>query len=119
MAFSDVSCPECHSPENIFRKRHSGIRYATLRDHTGVTIGELRYYQLHCHTCEALFYLQERRFDDVAENELQKLIVQSEEFQKASLHKPGTIQIGTTASEYTLMIAAGADRSYSLNRFGQ
>lgn len=119
MGFSDITCPECRSSEKVYRKRHSGIRYATLRNNSGNITGELRYYQLHCHTCEGLFYVQERRLYGITENKLQQLIVQPEEFQKASLHRPGTIRVGSTASEYTLQIAAGADCSYALSRIAK
>jgi hypothetical protein len=116
MAFFGVRCPECRSKEKVHRKRRSGIRYAPFFDDTGIAVGEFRYYHLHCHHCEALFYLQERRFYEATDAFSQKVTVPEEAFQKASLHKPGMARIGTTASEYTVSIAAGADRPYALNR---
>jgi hypothetical protein len=116
MAYFDVSCPECNSKEKVRRKRHSGIRYEQFFDDTGLADGEFRYYHLHCYACENLFYIQERHFYEAQDSTIQKSIVPEENFQKASKHKPGTVRIGTTASQYTVMIAAGADQPYALRR---
>lgn len=114
MAFFGIQCPECQSKKKVHRRRRSGIRYAQFFDDAGLAVGEIRYYQLHCHHCETLFYLQERRLYEAPENLSQQNIVPEEVFQKASLHKPGTARIGTTASQYTILVAAGADHPYAL-----
>lgn len=118
MAFFGVRCPECRLQGNmITRKPRSGVRYAQCFDESGVAIGEFRYYHLHCCACEALFYLQERRLYEAPNALSQKQVVSQAVFQQASLHRPGTVHIGNTASEYTLRIAAGADTPYALKSF--
>lgn len=115
MAFIPVHCPECGNDKNVLRKRRTGIRYAQCFDDKGIAIGESRYYQLHCHACQTLFYLEERHFY-APEAQPEQHVASKDEYQKASLHKPGLARIGTTASQYTLMIAAGADNPYALRR---
>jgi hypothetical protein len=43
-------------------------------------------------------------------------MVSAEAFEKADLRRPGLEYIGTTASEYTLLIAAGADHPYAFKQ---
>ncbi|WP_303674803.1 hypothetical protein [Vampirovibrio chlorellavorus] len=116
MAFLGMHCPECNSKEDVHRKRRTVVRYAQVFDDKGIAIGEFRYYHLHCRRCESMFFVQERCLYDTQDMHSEKFIVPEEIFQKASLNKPGLAHIGTTASEYTLMIAAGADHPYALRR---
>jgi hypothetical protein len=113
MAISGISCPGCCSKEKIHRKRRTGIRYAQVFDDKGIAVGEFRFYHLHCHRCDAMFFIQERKFYEAPEASSEKLIVSEEDFQKASLHRPGTMRIGNTASQYSVLIAAGADTAYA------
>lgn len=116
MAFSGIGCPNGHSHKHVFRKRRSGIRYTQYFDPSGIAIGEFKFYQLHCHACETLFYLQEQHCYATPEASPKQWIVSEAVFQKASLHKPGTLQVGTTASEYSITIAARADHPYALRQ---
>lgn len=116
MAFLGVRCPKCNSKENVFRKRRTGIRYAQVFDDQGIAVGEYRYYHLQCHHCDAIFYIQEGKIFCDPEGSTKKLIVPEEAFQKASLHRPGTMRIGNTASQYSVSISAGADTAYALRR---
>lgn len=117
MPFFGMKCPQCRS-RHLQKKRRTGIRYQEILSDTGLRIGEYRYYKIHCHNCKSEFYCQERHYyePDEKEKQIQKLLVTEEEFLKAQTHKPGLEKIGSTVSQYTLMIAAGADHPYALNR---
>lgn len=114
MAFLNISCPVCQIQGKAYRKRRSGIRYAPIFDSANRTIGEFRYYELRCHQCETLFYVQERRLYEASDKPAVQIIVPQEVFEKASFHKPGDIWIGATVSDYSVKIASGADHPYAL-----
>jgi len=115
MAFFGLRCPQCRSQE-LGKKRRCGIRYKEMLTETGLRIGEYRYYGIRCYDCKHEFYCQERHYyaKDEGEKQIQKLVITEEEFLKAHPQKPGTERIGSTAGEYTLMIAAGADHPYAM-----
>ncbi len=118
MPFFGMSCPQCRS-RHLQKKRRNGVRYQEILSDTGLRTGEYRYYQLYCHDCKAEFYCQERHYYDPDEKQVQKLLVTEAEFLKAKTDKPGREKIGSTVSQYTLMIAAGADCTYALNKLAQ
>lgn len=120
MPFFGMRCPQCRS-RNLQKKRRPGIRYQEILSETGLRVGEYRYYGLRCHDCKYEFYCQERHYYETGEQEkqIQKQIVAEEEFLKVPVHKPGLERIGSTASQYTLMIAAGADHPYALKRLNK
>lgn len=113
MPFFGLRCPQCKSRE-LGKKRRCGVRYEELVTDTGLRIGEYRFYGIRCYDCKYEFYCRERHLFDEIDKQIQKLIISEEEFVKAKPHKPGTERIGSTAGEYTLMIAAGADHPYAL-----
>lgn len=113
MAFFGMRCPQCRSRE-LGKRRREGVRYQEIINDTGLRIGEYRYYGIRCYECRFEFYCQERHHFDEPDKKIQKRIVSEQEFLKAKTTKPGTERIGSTASEFTLMIAAGADHPYAL-----
>lgn len=113
MAFLGIRCPQCRSRE-LKRKRRTGVRYTKITNDVGQCLGEYRYYHLECLDCGQCFYIQDRHLYEHREEITQKRIITEAEFLKASIHKPGSERIGSTASEFTLKIAAGADRPYAL-----
>lgn len=113
MPFFGLRCPECRSRE-LGKKRRCGVRYQEILTDTGLRIGEYRFYGIRCYECKFEFYCRERHLFEESDKQIQKLVVNREEFEKAKPNKPGTERIGSTASEYTLMIAAGADHPYAL-----
>jgi hypothetical protein len=113
MAFIGVRCPECRSRE-LKRKRRSGVRYKKIINDTDHCLGEYRYYHLECLDCRLCFYIEDRHLYEQREEVTQKRVITEAEFLKASIHKPGSERIGSTAGEFTLKIAAGADHPYAI-----
>jgi hypothetical protein len=112
MGYSGIQCPECQSNE-LQKKRRVGQRYQIILSDEGLRIGEYRYYKLYCRKCRYEFYCQERCLYSEQNKTILRNVVNEEAFHKASMRCPGSEYIGTTASEYTLMIAAGADHPYA------
>lgn len=109
MAFYGLSCPNCQT-QPLVRKRRSMIRYKELLSDTGLRIGEFRYYCITCSHCHHYYYLQEKFFYQTQEGQFTvKTLVSENAYQNATLFRPGTERIGTTASEYTRRISIGAD----------
>jgi hypothetical protein len=119
MPFFGMKCPQCQS-HHLQKKRRTGVRYQEIVSDTGLRTGEYRFYKIHCYDCKTEFYCQEGHYYDseVKEKQIQKFLVTEEEFLKAKMHKPGLERIGSTVSQYTLMIAASADCSYALKQRG-
>lgn len=115
MGYSGIHCPECQSKE-LQKKRRTGQRYQVIFSDEGLRTGEYRYYKLYCRKCHYEFYCQERCIYDEQNKIVMRSVVSEETFNKASMRRPGLEYIGTTASEYTILIAAGADHLYALKQ---
>lgn len=115
MPFFGMSCPQCQS-QRLQKKRRSGTRYQALFSETGFRTGEYRYYPLQCQTCKQALYCQERYDYEAPYKQTLKSFVEADVYFKANTQKPGYEKIGTTVSQYTLMIATGADHPYALRR---
>lgn len=115
MGYAGIQCPECQSNE-LQKKRRAGQRYEIILSDEGLRIGEYRYYKLYCKKCHFEFCCQERCIYNEQNKIITRSMVSEETFNKASLRRPGLEHIGTTASEYTILIAAGAEHSYALKQ---
>jgi hypothetical protein len=115
MGYAGIQCPECQSKE-LQKKRRAGQRYQVILSDEGLRIGEYRYYKLYCQMCHFEFCCQERCIYGEQNKTITRKVVDEETFKKADLRRPGSEYIGTTASEYTLLIAAGADHPYALKQ---
>lgn len=113
MGYSGIKCSECKAKE-LQKKRRAGQRYESILSDEGLRIGEYRYYKLYCKRCGYEFCCQERCI--YSESNRTRKMVSAEAFEKADLRRPGSEYIGTTASEYTLLIAAGADHPYAFKQ---
>lgn len=116
MPFIGIRCPECRS-RHLQKRRRSGVRYQEIINDTGLRVGEYRFYHLRCMECRFEFFIKDKHLYNQEKYEgyiTPKQVINESEFLKASQHKPGSERIGSTASEFTLKIAAGADRPYAL-----
>lgn len=117
MAFLSKCCPFCHAT-SLRRKRRTSVRYRVAFNKTGQPVGEYRYFLLQCYQCLKECALQKKKiylaFDQYCgkSGTAQQQVVDRRYYHQADAHPPGKDYIGTTASQYTLRISAGADRYY-------
>jgi hypothetical protein len=107
---SGLTCPNCSS-DKIDRKRRSQARFQAGFDNGNHT-AETRYYPGQCYACAEEFYYRVDRFlDDPAHPGLIYHATE-EEYRSASPYKLQPEKRHTTASEYSIRAASGADRDY-------
>lgn len=116
MPLLSLPCPKCSS-ERVRRKQRSQARYAAGFDN-GNYNADAYYYQGICYECSTSFYYMIIRCLDDPEHPGLIYYATEEEYWNASPYKLQPEKRHTTASEYSLRAASGADRGY-LNKLEQ
>jgi hypothetical protein len=105
-----LSCPECSS-EKVRRKQRSQARFKAGFDNGNHT-AEVRYYPGQCYECGCVFYYRIDRFLDDPKHPGLIYHATEEEYSSASPYKLQPEKRHTTASEYSIRAASGADFNY-------